>query len=94
MTAAELCLKEGELAQSVWLPLALCDLLQVASVIARRAAGETGELKVAKKSDILRGWWLPFMADAMAEDEKEAEAIQLLESVRRLADRQKGKAEQ
>lgn len=72
------------------MPLALCELVQIGTIIARRAAGEQGELKVAKKSDILRGWWLPFMADAMAEDEKEAEAIQLLESVRRLAARQKG----
>ena len=93
MTAGELCLKEGELAQSVWLPLALCELVQIGSIIARRAAGELGELKVPKKSDILRGWWLPFMADAMDEDEEEAEAFQLLRSVQRLADRQKGKAE-
>ena len=93
MTAGELCLKEGELAQSVWLPLALCELVQIGSIIARRAAGELGELKVPKKSDILRGWWLPFMADAMGEDEEEAEAFELLRSVQRLADRQKGKAE-
>lgn len=50
MTAAELCLKEGELAQCVWLPLALCELVQIGSIIARRAAGELGELKVPKKS--------------------------------------------
>ena len=41
----------------------------------------------------LRGWCLPTMARAIEADEKEAEALALFNSIKRLAEKQGGKAE-
>ena len=40
----------------------------------------------------LRGWCLPTMARAIEADEKEAEALALFNSIKRLSDNQKEKA--
>ena len=53
-------------------------------VVSRRAGGDTSEIKPPKRSDILKTWMLPAMAAAMNEDEDEAEAFKMLESVRNL----------
>ena len=63
------------------------------AVVAKRAGGFTGEIKMPKRSEILRTWMLPLMSEAVAEEEAEAEAFAMLESVRRLNSRQEGKAE-
>ena len=63
------------------------------AAVAKRAGGFTGEIKMPKRSEILKTWMLPVMGEALAEDEAEAEAFALLESVRRMNSRQKGKAE-
>ena len=55
------------------------------AVVARRAGGDTGELKLPERGKILASWMLPVMAAAMEEDEEEAKAIALLESVRNLS---------
>ena len=63
------------------------------AVVAKRAGGFTGEIKMPKRSGILKTWMLPLMSEAVAEEEAEAEAFAMLESVRRLNSRQEGKAE-
>ena len=63
------------------------------AAVAKRAGGFTGEIKMPKRSEILRTWMLPLMSEAVAEEEAEAEAFAMLESVRRLNSRQEGKAE-
>ena len=77
----------------MWLPIALADVVMMLAATAKRAGGFTGEIKLPKRSDILKSWALPLMGEAVAEDEAEAEAFALLESVRRLNSRQEGKAE-
>lgn len=54
------------------------------AAVARRAGGYTGEIKMPKRSEILKSWTLPVMGEAVAEDEAEAEAFAMLESVRSL----------
>ena len=63
------------------------------AAVAKRAGGYTGEIKMPKRSEILKSWMLPVMSAAIEEDEAEAEAFALLESVRRMNSRQEGKAE-
>jgi hypothetical protein len=54
------------------------------AAVAKRAGGFTGEIKMPKRSEILKTWMLPVMGAAVAEDEAEAEAFAMLESVRNL----------
>lgn len=54
------------------------------AAVAKRAGGFTGEIKMPKRSEILKSWMLPIMGEAIAEDEAEAEAFQMLESVKKL----------
>lgn len=42
--------------------------------------------------DVLKGWGLPIMAEAVEVDDKERKALELLRSVQRLAAKQKRKA--
>lgn len=53
--------------------------------IAARTSGYKGELDLPKTSELLKIWALPMMGSALAEDEKEREAIELFKSVERLA---------
>lgn len=53
-------------------------------MIARRAAGDLGELALPKRSEILRGWALPVMAEALAADEEERAAFEMLNAVKNL----------
>lgn len=53
-------------------------------MIARRAAGDLGELALPKRSEILRGWALPVMAEALAADEDECAAFEMLNAVKNL----------
>ena len=54
------------------------------AAVAKRAGGFTGEIKMPKRSGILKTWMLPVMGAALAEDEVEAEAFEMLQSVRNL----------
>ena len=54
------------------------------AAVAKRAGGFTGEIKLPKRSAILKTWMLPVMGEAIAEDEAEAEAFAMLESVKKL----------
>lgn len=74
----------------MWLPLALADILNLLIVTSRRAAGDTGEIKAPRRSEILKSWALPAMAEAVAGDEQEAEAFAMLESVKRLGKENNG----
>lgn len=77
-------LREGEKTIGVWLPLAIADVVLMLDVVAKRAAGVTGKIDVMKRSEVLKAWMLPVMSEAMAEDEAEAEAVAMLNSVRNL----------
>lgn len=54
------------------------------AAVAKRAGGFTGEIKLPKRSEILKTWMLPVMGEAIAEDEAESEAFAMLESVKKL----------
>lgn len=54
------------------------------AVLTRRVVGDRGKIKMPKRSEILKTWMLPVMGAAVAEDEAEAEAFAMLESVRNL----------
>ena len=54
------------------------------AVLTRRVVGDRGEIKMPKRSGILKTWMLPVMGAALAEDEVEAEAFEMLQSVRNL----------
>ena len=85
-------LAEGSRTQGVWLPLALADLMRMMIVLARRSAGDTGEIRdLPETSDVLRRWALPMMAEACHGDEEERKALELLRSVERLSAKQQGK---
>lgn len=58
--------------------------MRIMIVLVRRVAGYTGEIDLLKRSKILAMWMLPAMAAAVDEDEQEAEAFAMLESVRNL----------
>jgi len=58
--------------------------MRIMIVLVRRVAGDTGEISLLKRSKILAMWMLPAMAAAVDEDEQEAEAFAMLESVRNL----------
>ena len=77
-------MREGEKTIGVWLPLALADLMRMMVVVARRAGGDTGEIQMMDRSKILQSWMLPAMAAAAKEDEEEAAAFAMLQSVRNL----------
>ena len=68
----------------VWMPLALADIMLMLDVVAKRAAGITGKIDVVNRSEIRKAWALPVMSEAMAEDEAEADAVAMLNSVRNL----------
>lgn len=77
-------LREGEKTWGVWLPLALADITGMLYAVCRRAGGDTGEIKMPKRSQILKAWILPAMSAALGEDEAEAEAFEMLQSVKNL----------
>lgn len=54
------------------------------AAVTKRAGGFTGEIKLPKRSEILKTWMLPITGEAIAEDEAEAEAFAMLESVKKL----------
>ena len=68
----------------MWLPQAIADVLAMLYVVSRRAIGDTGEIKPPARSEILKSWMVPAMGAAIAEDEEEARAFAMLESVRNL----------
>ena len=68
----------------VWLPVALADMMRILVALVRRVAGDTGEIDLLKRSKVLMSWMLPAMAAAVDEDEQEAEAFAMLESIRNL----------
>lgn len=54
------------------------------AVLTRRVVGDRGKIEMPKRSELLKAWMLPVMSEALAEDEAEAEAFAMLESVRNL----------
>ena len=77
-------LREGEKTWGVWLPLALADIVGMLYAVCRRAGGDTGKIQMMDRSKILQSWMLPAMAAAAKEDEDEAAAFEMLQSVRNM----------
>lgn len=74
------------------MPLALAKIYQaLIALITIWAAKESG-IKTPTTAEALKAFFLPAMAEAMEEDEKEREAIALFESIKNLAARQEAKA--
>ena len=84
-------MREGERTRGVWLPIALADIAGLLYAVCRRAGGDSGEIKLPRRSELLRAWMLPAMAAAIGEDEAEEEALSMLKSVRSLKNRDEQK---
>lgn len=85
-------LDEGARTIGVWLPLALADVLTVLLGLLRAWSLEPERVPIPKRSESLASWCLPMMAKSLEAGEKEAEALEFLQSVERLAARQKEKS--
>lgn len=81
MTAQALALREGAATLGVWLPLAVASIHQALFLVARLLASNPEALKIPDRSDLLREYSLPLFAEALAADEREAEARAMLDSV-------------
>ena len=77
--------------QGVWLPIALADLYAALFGLARMWAKNPDAVEIPKRGEILKGWALPVMGEAIEADEKEAEAFRLVETIRNMAAKQRGK---
>lgn len=73
----------------VWLPLAMADIKMMLTVLARLWAANAKDVDIPKRSECLESWCLPMMASSMKETEKEAEAMEMFNRVKRLAEKQK-----
>ena len=80
-------MEEGRLALGVWGPLAAAHIYQILVFIATAFAREDSGMKVPSIADALRAFALPAMAEAMSAEEKESEALAMLEAVRNLKKR-------
>lgn len=78
--------------QGVWLPLALATLVRVVMQLSSAFVPKEQTFEIPKVSEVLEWFHLPVMAEAMECDEKEQEAIRLFNSVRNLAEKQRGKS--
>lgn len=54
-------------------------------------AAKPDEVKVPKRSELLKGWALPFTASALQAEEEEAAALALFNSVKNLQAKQEAK---
>jgi hypothetical protein len=75
----------------VWLPLALADLATLMFASIRMWAAKPDAVKVPRRSELLKGWALPFMALALEAEEKEQEALALFTAVKNLKAKQEAK---
>ena len=75
---------EGSSALGVWLPLALSDIYELLVIILRTNLAEPRAVDVPKRSKILASWCLPMLSKALAADEAERDALQLLEQVKKI----------
>jgi len=75
----------------VWLPLALSDIASLMFAVIRMWAAKPDAVKIPKRSELLKGWALPFMASALKAEEEESEALALFNSVKNLQAKQEAK---
>ena len=68
----------------MWGPLAAASIYEALLCLIRMFAANGQDMKLPGRGEILAGWALPFMAEAVKEDEASAEAREMYESVRRL----------
>lgn len=68
----------------VWLPLALADIAALMFALIRMWAAKPDAVKVPRRSELLKGWALPFTASALEAAESEQEALALFNAVKNL----------
>lgn len=68
----------------MWSPLAAASIYKALVVIIKMLASNGSEMKLPTIGEILSGWALPFLAEAVKEDEESAAARELFENVKRL----------
>jgi hypothetical protein len=88
-TTTAAMLDEGARTMGVWLPLALADIAALLFGLIRMWTASPEKIAVPTRAKTLASWCLPMMAKSLEAGEKEAEALELLRSVERLAARQK-----
>lgn len=71
----------------VWGPLAAASIYKALVVLIRMFASNGSEMKLPSLGDILNGWALPMMSQAVREDEKSNAAKELFDNVKRLKER-------
>lgn len=75
----------------MWLPLALADTVTLLFALVRMWAADPAKIKVPRRSELLKGWALPFTGSALAAEEEEAEALALFKAVENLKAKQEAK---
>ena len=75
----------------VWLPLALADIASLMFAVIRMWAAKPDEVKIPKRSELLKGWALPFTASALKAEEEEQAALELFNAVKNLQAKQEAK---
>lgn len=75
-------LREGSATIGVWGPLAAASIYQAMVKLVYLWASNSGGLKLPTVGDILEGWCLPMMAEAIRGDEREREALKLFETLK------------
>jgi hypothetical protein len=80
-------LKEGRKTAGVWGPLAAADIYAALVCLIRLRVKNPEEITVPGRGETLRAWCLPMMAGAIEADEKERQAIMMLESLQRMAEK-------
>ena len=75
----------------VWLPFALADLESLLFSIIRMFASKDSPVTVPSRAEILRGWCLPFLSEAVQADATSAAAHEEFERVKALGEKLKAK---
>lgn len=75
----------------VWLPLALADIASLLVKLVSMWAERARDVKIPTRSELLKGWALPFMGSALAAEEEEQEALALFKAVENLKAKQEAK---
>lgn len=86
-------LDEGGRTIGVWLPLAMADVKAMLMVLARMWTTNPEKVDIPTRSECLESWCLPMMASSLKAAEEEQKALELFGNVKRMADKQKAKAE-
>ena len=65
----------------------MADIYAALCVLCRLMASNPREVRVPKRAETLKAWCLPMLSKSLEADEKEREALELYNSVKRLKER-------